>query len=391
MSFVIVLVCFCTNFLVHIFDALILSTNMISSSILSTIAKLMMNLTLTAFMKPELFTSEVCSCKIEQIPCFSHPSNYFHYSVKLIYGLHTTIEQRQYSFQINEITNSDTIILEVLSTLNKHYPKENNVIILSLLCGMILWKKLLGNDLLFLVPENIHNLSPKSIIEIWENYKTYPLKFDFDLLFRGIGKTSEESQPLILAIKTTTFSISKNLEYISSKEFFNEFYSIENDEIWTYFLNCLLICGEYNLATNLLAYQRNATLSNLFLLQIQFSTGKIFEALTIANSIILTSKKEMNSGIFYPPCLIENLFVKVERTAVVPYVALIQTHLSFLILSKNKNLNNEQRDFILGNIFIMAQLLYKHGNGESLARFICEILETKVSFFKYRVEKEVTF
>ena len=362
--------------IVHLFDVIATPRNGIPPAMIPEIYKTMLNVSVTATISPDLFSPEICSSGIPQIPPFDI-SNSLHLPVRLIYCRFTSPEQRQHSLKTEDIEESS--ISEALSTLNNHKPNEKDVILLSILHGIFVWKKFLGNVLLLLTPANVVNMSLKSIRGIWEGFQDFPLNVDLDSFHRGIGKDSKDTLPLIRAVKNTVLPLKKHSKLISQANFFEDLYSVDKSEIWNFMLNSLLILSEYELAKNLISLQRDVTLSNLILLQIELGSGKISEALTVANLLISNSDRKFNSKIFKIPCLIENCFVSTPILSIIPYISLIQTHLNFLILCKNQKLNNENGDFILGNILIVAQVLDKHNCGKTIVKFIAEILEEKVS------------
>ncbi|KAE9551260.1 hypothetical protein FO519_005517 [Halicephalobus sp. NKZ332] len=361
----------------HLFDVLATPRNNIPPAMIPEIYKTMLNLSITALIQPEIFTPEICSSGIPQIPPFEIRDSLY-LPVRLIYFKFTSPEQRQHSIKVEDIQEDS--IPEALTTLNNHKPNEKDVILLFILHGISIWKKSLGNSLLLLAPANLMNMSLRSIMGIWEEFKDFPLTVDLDSFHRGLGKESKDCVPLIRSIKNTVLPLKKHSKLISQANFFEDLYSVDKTELWSYMLNSLLILGEFDLAKNLISLQRDVTLSNLFLLQIELGLGKIPEALNVANLLLSNSTSDLNSTIFNPPCLIENCFVSTPISATVPYISLVQTHLNFLILCKNHKLNNENRDFILGDILIVSQVLDKHGCGKALAKFIAEILEQKGNF-----------
>ena len=162
--------------------------------------------------------------------------------------------------------------------------------------------------------------------------------------------------------------------------FFHDYVGIEHSAIWNYLLTSLLLFNEHMLATNFLAMQTDVSLSNLLLLQNEVALGKIHSAITIANEIILNaSRSEFHNAPFRPAILIENCYISVSKGAVIQYAALIQAHLSYLTLLHSNSWRQNLRDFAIGDILVMAQILQRFGEGEVIATLMTDVVKANVS------------
>uniref|UniRef100_A0AC34FTH4 Uncharacterized protein n=1 Tax=Panagrolaimus sp. ES5 TaxID=591445 RepID=A0AC34FTH4_9BILA len=350
----------------------------------------MINASILATLNPKLFTKEILSPF--GLPFLKLPSEQLHLGLSCL------------ALKFNSLlspTFDETQILKLFETFIQNNNDDKDVIISALLYGLSIWKNMLGDNLLLLLPANVYNMQIKK----FQNFNGFPLKFDVDLIHRGIGKKNSDCQQLINSLKITILLLKKHSKIIAHAKFFHDYMGIEHSSIWNYLLTCLLLFNEYQLATTLLAMQTDVSLSNLLLLQIEFAQGRIPEALTVANELILSSSvaefhkspfreavliencylslpkvAEFHKSPFREAVLIENCYLSLPKGAVIQYTALIQAHICFLILVRTLSTKPQLRDFALGNIMVMSQVLQRYGQGEVITRLIAAFIKTNNSF-----------
>uniref|UniRef100_A0A914Z5K6 Uncharacterized protein n=1 Tax=Panagrolaimus superbus TaxID=310955 RepID=A0A914Z5K6_9BILA len=325
----------------------------------------MINASILATLNPKLFNKDILSPF--GLPFLKLPSEQLHLGLSCL----------SLKFNSSQSTFDETKILKLFETLILNNNDDKDVIISALLYGLSIWKNMLGDNLLLLLPANVYNMQ----IKTFQNFNGFPLKFDVDLIHRGIGKKNSECQQLINSLKITILLLKKHSKIIAHAKFFHDYMGIEHSSIWNYLLTCLLLFNEYQLATTLLAMQTDVPLSNLLLLQIEFAMGRIPEALSVANEIILSSSvSDFHNSAFREAVLIENCYLSLSKGAVIQYTALIQSHICFLILVRTLSTKPQLRDFALGNIMVMSQVLQRFGQGEVITRLIAGIIKTNNSF-----------